>query len=276
MDSRHRAGLDWRIVLVIAVIALSFVAILKFPDVIPGTYIWAAALATAAFASPRTTLVIALLASATILLGYALTDNFHGPIMWLRIGGFAVLVAVGYVIARQRSQSEERLRTQATTDALTGLPNRRLLLERLQAQLEIRDADQSSAVIYADLDDFKMVNDTHGHSLGDEVLVHAGRRLQSCLDPADTLARFGGDEFVIAVPVTGGRGGVDELCRRIALAFERPLETHGVQVDTGITLGVAMSSGPRKWEARELLDAADRALRDGKLQGRGGSRVVVL
>jgi len=276
MASGRQVWLDWRIALVVLVIAVSFIAILAFPAVVPATYIWAAALATAAFASPRATLAIGLLASGTILVGYALTGNFTGPIVWLRIGGFAVLVAVSYVIAVRRSQSEERLRTQATTDALTGLPNRRLLLERLQAQLEIRDAEQCSAVIYADLDDFKAVNDTHGHSLGDEVLVHASRRLLSCLEPADTLARFGGDEFVIAVPVTDGRDGVNELCRRIALAFERPLEIHGIQVGTGITLGVAMSSGPRKWEAGELLDAADRALRDGKLQERGGSRVVVL
>ena len=268
--------LDWRIALVLVVIAASFIAILAFPEVVPFTYLWAAAVSTAAFARPTTTLAIGLLASGLAILGYVLTDNAHGPIFWLRVIGFFVLVGVSYVIALRRSRGEELLRQQATTDALTGLPNRRLLIERLQAQLllQVRGTRSPSAVIYADLDDFKAINDRHGHSVGDEVLVHVSERLVGCMHAADTLARFGGDEFVIAIPVADSRAEIDELCERMREAIARPFEIHGMKVSTGISLGVAISRGDQLSDPTDLIDAADRALRDCKAESKGGRRVV--
>ncbi len=268
--------LDWRIALVLVVIAASFIAILAFPEVVPFTYLWAAAVSTAAFARPTTTLAIGLLASGLAILGYVLTDNAHGPIFWLRVIGFFVLVGVSYVIALRRSRGEELLRQQATTDALTGLPNRRLLIERLQAQLllQVRGTRSPSAVIYADLDDFKAINDRHGHSVGDEVLVHVSERLVGCMHAADTLARFGGAEVVIAIPVAASRAEIDELCERMREAIARPFEIHGMKVSTGISLGVAISRGDQLSDPTDLIDAADRALRDCKAESKGGRRVV--
>ncbi|MDO9484581.1 MAG: GGDEF domain-containing protein, partial [Actinomycetota bacterium] len=196
MSGRNLSWFDWRIALVLIVIAGSFAAVLAFPEWVPLRYIWAAAVATAAFASPRATLVVGIFATFAAVLGTLLVGNARAPLFWVDIIGYLLLVALSYVIAVRRSRSEELLRTQATTDALTGLANRRLLVDRLQAQLQVRGADQSSAVIYADLDDFKTVNDNFGHTIGDEVLIRASERLLGCVQEADTIARFGGDEFV--------------------------------------------------------------------------------
>src|SRR5262249_59557138 len=92
----------------------------------------------------------------------------------------------------------ERIRTQAESDPLTGLPNRTLLLGRLESALAIsREAGSDLAIIFVDLDDFKTVNDTYGHDVGDQLLIAVAGRLNDLAQPDDLVARLGGDEFVL-------------------------------------------------------------------------------
>ena len=102
----------------------------------------------------------------------------------------------GLVIERHRA--EEQIRNLAFYDTLTGLPNRRMLADRLAVAMAVsKRSDRCGALMFLDLDNFKQLNDSHGHALGDLLLIQAAQRISSCVREIDTVARFGGDEFVI-------------------------------------------------------------------------------
>jgi diguanylate cyclase (GGDEF)-like protein/PAS domain S-box-containing protein len=149
------------------------------------------------------------------------------------------------------------LTERAVRDPLTGLANRTLLLERLRGVLA-RDArtGQSTAVLFLDLDGFKAVNDQHGHSFGDEVLIAIARRLAAAVRPSDTVARIGGDEFVVLV-----EGADDDVVHtvveRLRAAVSEPLPTLDLQM--GVSIGVALSARG-EGQPRALLTAADAAM----------------
>ncbi len=142
-------------------------------------------------------------------------------------------VTTAYLLnARAREQAfavAERFRNGALHDALTGLPNRALLHQRLEhAAARARRSHANAAVLFADLDGFKQVNDTYGHSVGDALLVAVAHRLQSLLRPGDTLARVSGDEFVILCEDIAATSDVETLARRVDEAFTRPFDLlHG-------------------------------------------------
>ncbi|NEK84169.1 diguanylate cyclase [Blastococcus saxobsidens] len=148
---------------------------------------------------------------------------------------------------------EAALREAALHDPLTGLPNRNLLLDRLDQSLAAAErAQRPMAVLYCDLDGFKPVNDTAGHAAGDEVLVEAARRLAAAVRPGDTVARIGGDEFVVLCPEVGSEQAAQVIADRITAAFDRPLRrSGGAEHAVGISIGVALC-GPD--------DTADSAL----------------
>ncbi|WP_259650458.1 MULTISPECIES: diguanylate cyclase [Roseobacter] len=166
----------------------------------------------------------------------------------------------------------------AVSDPLTGLHNRRYALPHLSRVAEHSAATgRSFAVMVADLDHFKQINDVYGHASGDAVLVEAARRLRENLRGVDLLARIGGEEFLIVMPATPfseARVSASRLCRKIGgQGFKIPGSNELVQVT--ISIGVTMG-GVRKMrgvqgpapDANELLDAADKALYEAKLQGR--------
>ncbi|MCF6744027.1 diguanylate cyclase [Blastococcus sp. KM273128] len=155
---------------------------------------------------------------------------------------------------------EDALRDAALHDPLTGLPNRNLLLDRLDQTLAAAErARRPMAVLYCDLDGFKPVNDTAGHAAGDEVLVEAARRLAGAIRPGDTVARIGGDEFVVLCPEAGSERAAQVIADRITAAFDLPLRrANGDEHAVGISIGVTLC-GPGE-TPDSALAASDAAM----------------
>jgi diguanylate cyclase (GGDEF)-like protein len=168
----------------------------------------------------------------------------------------------------------EKLTHAATHDVLTGLPNRELLYRRLSLALERhQQTDETAAVIFFDLDRFKKVNDSLGHRAGDELLVEASRRIESVVRPADMVARFGGDEFVVIceqIREIEALGVAD----RIREALERPFTVSGRLVYVSASLGVSFPRGQDN-QPEALLSDADAAMFEAKRKGRGRTEVYV-
>ncbi len=171
---------------------------------------------------------------------------------------------------RQRLQSviaddQARLQHQATHDALTGLPNRALLLDRLRCALSGRRA--CCAVMFVDLDRFKDVNDSAGHSAGDEVLVVVARRLVAATRPDDTVCRLGGDEFVVLGPhLAGGLAEAQALARRLQKSLSDPIEVHRRSFSITASIGVCLATTGD--DPERLLAQADHAMYNAKRHGR--------
>ena len=164
----------------------------------------------------------------------------------------------------ERRANQERLYRLAHLDALTGLPNRSLLFSRIAEQLAAR---APMSILLLDLDGFKAVNDTLGHSAGDKVLQQVAKRIVRCVRPSDTVARLGGDEFAILRPsCTGGKSLADELVCLLS-SIASPVDVDGHQVTIGTSIGVACYPDHGE-HAEDLLSAADLALYQAKADGR--------
>ncbi|HVR80525.1 MAG TPA: EAL domain-containing protein [Luteimonas sp.] len=172
----------------------------------------------------------------------------------------------------ERVRAEHRLTHQARHDALTGLPNRPQLLERLDAAISRarHDADASFAVLFLDLDRFKLINDSVGHAIGDEMLIAVGRRIADVLGDAGVVARFGGDEFAILVEGIGQAADSEALATRILEALGQPLWIAGRELFPSASIGIALWQ-PRYRLGEELLRDADAAMYRAKAEGRDRS-----
>jgi len=167
-----------------------------------------------------------------------------------------------------RKLVEDEMRHQAHHDMLTGLPNRLLFGDRLrQALLGAQREGNKLAVIFFDLDKFKPVNDTHGHAVGDLLLQQVATRVRGALRASDTLARIGGDEFVVLLPRIGAAPDARRVAEDILGELNRPFFTEGRKLAISGSIGVAVypDSGAT---ADELMRSADQAMYDAKLQGR--------
>ncbi len=170
-------------------------------------------------------------------------------------------------------EKEQKIRHMAFYDPLTGIPNRKLLSERLAQLLSLyRRRRQPGALFYLDLDNFKDINDQYGHPMGDKLLVEAVRRIRKVLREEDTLARMGGDEFVILLPGVGESEHdmilqVEKISSRIHQQLRQPMEVDGVRLHTDASIGV-VSLDPEANE-EELLRRADLAMYRAKENGRG-------
>jgi diguanylate cyclase (GGDEF)-like protein len=168
----------------------------------------------------------------------------------------------------ERRQAEMRIAHMARHDALTDLPNRVLLRERLSEALALVERGQRLAVLYLDLDQFKNVNDSLGHPTGDELLRVVAARLRDCVRETDTISRVGGDEFFIIQTNIRDATDAERLARRIAEAVRVPFDLHGhaVMIDASIGIALAPADGS---DANELLKNADMAMYGAKADGRG-------
>ena len=169
----------------------------------------------------------------------------------------------------ERLRAERRLTHQTQHDALTGLPNRSQLLERLGAAItQARGGGaQVFAVLFLDLDRFKLVNDSAGHAVGDELLIEAGRRIVGAVRADDTVARLGGDEFAILVEHIDGLGMAQELANRVLGALGAPVWVAGRELFPAASIGIALWH-PRYRNGEEMLRDADAAMYRAKGAGR--------
>ena len=169
----------------------------------------------------------------------------------------------------ERMRAERKLIHQTRHDGLTGLPNRLQLLERLgRAIASAADDPQACfAVLFMDLDRFKLVNDSVGHAVGDELLVEAGRRIVGAVRGDDVVSRLGGDEFAILAEGLDGPGMAEELGRRVLSALNAPLWVAGRELFPSASIGIALWH-PRYRSGEEMLRDADAAMYRAKSDGR--------
>ncbi len=200
-------------------------------------------------------------------------DGAYG---WVLNRGMAVRNASGQAYRMAGSQTDITARKRAEAqllydafhDALTGLPNRALFTDRLQHIIDSakRRADALFAVLFLDMDRFKVINDSLGHLVGDQLLIAVGKKVSSCLRPGDTVARLGGDEFAILLENIGDVSDAVDIAERIRMELAHPLLLAGNSVFTGVSIGIAPGAAVYERPEQVLRDA-DIAMYQAKARG---------
>ena len=200
-----------------------------------------------------------------------------GSIIWVRERSQLILDQQGNptamnVICRditERKRAEQQLEQNAFYDALTGLPNRVLFMDRLEQTLERskRQEDYLFAVLFLDLDRFKVINDSLGHAFGDRLLRAIARRLETCLRPTDTAARLGGDEFTVLLEISDISDAL-RIAERIKRELSLPFNLNGQEVFTGASIGITLNTDDYS-DPEDLLRDADLAMYRAKELGKG-------
>ena len=165
----------------------------------------------------------------------------------------------------EHKELEDRLHRQAFTDALTGLANRPLFIDRLDHVLSRRrrEGESAFAVLFLDVDDFKTVNDSLGHSAGDQLLVTLAQRLETALRPDDTAARLGGDEFAVLLERTA-ENDARQVANRLLASIAEPVVIGEHAVHVTVSLGIAVDVGEAHVNADDVLRDADLAMYSAK------------
>jgi diguanylate cyclase (GGDEF)-like protein/PAS domain S-box-containing protein len=173
----------------------------------------------------------------------------------------------------ERRRIEDRLRFDATHDPLSGLPNRAYFTERVRSTV-LSDARPRGmqAVLFVDLDEFKFVNDSLGHAIGDQVIIAAGKRLSEATDRNDLVARFGGDEFAVLLDARRNREEIDSVVARIGNALAQPLYVEEREIFVTASIGVAVTNGTYR-SVEDMIRDADTAMYYAKSAGRSRSAV---
>jgi diguanylate cyclase (GGDEF)-like protein len=194
----------------------------------------------------------------------------------IALASIAVIVLITIRLAEmmhREQRADDRMRFQAFHDALTGLANRALLYDRMELALDGGAGDRKGvAVLLMDLDRFKAINDTLGHAAGDRVLQEVAGRLAANTRADDTIARMGGDEFVVLLEETESPDFVEALASRILASMAEPLDIDGVTVELGGSMGIAYAQ-PGTIASDELLRQADAAMYESKRELPGRYRV---
>jgi diguanylate cyclase (GGDEF)-like protein/PAS domain S-box-containing protein len=169
----------------------------------------------------------------------------------------------------ERSRAEEKLRYYALHDTLTDLPNRVQFMQHLQQAVDRAENNEHArfAVLFLDLDRFKVINDSLGHAVGDKLLIAISERLRSCVRPGDVVARLGGDEFTILLNRTGTNGEVAAVAERLQSKISEPFKIDNYEVFTTASIGIIMSSG-NALTAEDFLRDADAAMYRAKESGK--------
>ena len=181
-----------------------------------------------------------------------------------------IVFFVMLLIIREKNKNDRKLNHAAKHDSLTALPNRKYILEYLEYILKYNKRDKhKGAVLFLDLDKFKLINDTYGHKAGDFVLIEVTKLLKSVLRDEDILARLGGDEFLIIMNDFKNPNDIDNLCKRILKNFKNPIKDKDRAYEVGISIGISTFPYDSN-NATELLMFADTAMYATKDNGRNG------
>ncbi len=206
------------------------------------------------------------------------TGITHGLALPRLLGGIALSLLLGLLMfvlgtgreraRRQLVQRTSQLHHQALHDTLTGLPNRGLVMDRIEQMLaRDRRQDAPAALLFLDLDDFKNVNDTLGHGAGDRLLVAVAHRLSSTLRGGDTIGRMGGDEFVVLLDGSALDVAPDLVAQRLLDVMHQPFELEDESVELKVNISIGIATGDRD-SAEDLLRDADVALYQAKSAGK--------
>lgn len=219
------------------------------------------------------------------------TQHFHnehrvlhsdGKYRWVLIRGLAVRdenekayrIAGSLTDITERKTAEEKLAHDAVHDALTSLPNRKLLMARIQKSLQRKqkDAKYGFAVLFIDLDRFKIINDSMGHQAGDELLLRITKRLQNIVRPMDMLARLGGDEFIILLENVKDQEQVTTISGRVLAKLQEPIRVENQEIYTSASIGVALASAEYD-SPDDMVRDADLAMYRAKVKGKGRTEI---
>jgi diguanylate cyclase (GGDEF)-like protein/PAS domain S-box-containing protein len=206
----------------------------------------------------------------------------HRNGMWIWLEAFAQnmlhepsvgAIVLNYRDVTQRKATEKQLEYQAYYDALTGLPNRLLFRDRVvNAIAQAQRNRRGVAVMYLDLDHFKLVNDSLGHSLGDALLSEVAARLQGCVRASDTISRLGGDEFTILLIDTSSSEAIAGVARKILQSLAHPFRVEGHELFVTASIGISIFPGDGD-EVETLLKSADSAMYRAKELGRNQAQM---
>ena len=208
-------------------------------------------------------------------------EHRNGNYLWARCSGLAersentsIRITGSQTDITSFKVTEERLMRDAFHDPLTGLSNRAHFQERLARALERtrRNKDFHFALLFLDLDKLKMVNDTFGHDAGDRLLAEIGRRLESCVAPADLVARVGGDEFTILCERVRSEDDASSIAERIGSHVQESFQFGDHQIDVSVSIGIALSESGYE-RSKDILRDADLAMYRAKLEGAKGYKV---
>jgi diguanylate cyclase (GGDEF)-like protein len=208
-----------------------------------------------------------LIAPSALAIAFPPTTFWSGVVRLALSAGLTATLTGRIVRANNsRARAEATTRHRATHDALTDLPNRELLTETVARWCDLATADEREiSLLFLDLDRFKLVNDSWGHPVGDELLCAVSSRLSEVVRGEDLVCRIGGDEFVIA---TAGTEAAESMAQRLLATFTRPFELSVGSIIVTPSIGIARSSGAA--EALELIRDADIAMYQAKADGRNG------
>jgi len=214
------------------------------------------------------------MAQGSVLGALLLQGDPNGPYYNTRDLDLLQYVSTQITAAIQRSQLQSRLQFQSHYDQLTGLPNRALLLDRLGVALARAQRDRHSiALLYLDMDNFKQVNDSLGHDMGDQLLREAAERLAGCVRACDTVARMGGDEFVILLENVQRSTSAEAIASKVCLALGQTYQLDGTRISGGASVGVAQYPEHAD-DAQQLIKQADQAMYRVKQSGGNGHQTA--
>lgn len=233
-------------------------------------FLWIPIFISVAFSSPRVTVLLSVWGGALALAVGGVEGYYTEPTYWLRQATMALLACFAIYLSGVMAKQRERLGELSLSDPLTGLANRRLALERLDRLLLQRDRRGGIMVLFIDLDHFKSINTQLGHTGGDEVLKEVARRLVRATRAEDTVARFGGDEFVAICPGLADEHGAEALCSRVIETINEPFL---LPMTVGASIGAVIVPAGQTASPTSALREADELLMKVKDSTRNSYRI---